>query len=874
MDTLRWILLIVGLAVLAAIYLLGRRGATRRLDDTLADQRDSTDEEGWIDDVRPVARRRDPTLGGQAPSLVAERDELPPAGGAALRVSTGEREESKQLIDVLIIHVQPKGEYFSGNELAAAFDAFDLKFGDKDVYHRIADSGESLFSVVNRLKPGTFNPDMLDELRTPGVSFFLRLPGPDQPLAAFRAMSDCAQRMSAWLDARLLDDDDQPMTAQSLIRYENRIHAYVSATEDDWRDDVRPVRRDPVMGVQSIGPQSSSAQSPSLVADRDELPPAVDASSGMHPAEAGPGEPRFSGSDDAWIDDVSPARPAAPAVESTFAVPSPPSSASEHLDATPEPRLEADEDGWVDDVRPVVRTPAERAALAAQSRHFQGIPERVATTLSTDEEPPPGAREEPRELVDVLIIHLLPKGEFFSGNELAAAFSAFGLSLDDEGVCHRHAGLGEPMFSVVNRLKPGTFNPDTLDDLRTPGVSFFLRLPGPDQPMVAFRAMSDCARRMSVRLNGRLLDENDRPMTPQSFSRYEKRVRTYVSGLYRLFDEATREPPAEKPAERAPATDTRKSATPPREDLRADDATRSPRVMGESAREEPQGADPEPNASREPSLAGLRNPREPSLGEQAGSIARDLLDRYEGRVRSFVDGLKRRSRDDDRQADNAPEWDVLMHEHDAPEPRLAEPPQQTALDLEADSPEPPPAPLSKPRVATAPEPRPVAAPRGRTPWRRTAKPPPDPTPAGPEELLIIHVVADPEIGSFTGEALAAAFNACELEFGAMQIYHRPAKSGMAHFSVVNMIQPGTFDPQHFDTLETPGISLFMQLPGPELPMVAFRSLRDCAWKLAEMLGGRLEDETHSTVTAQTMSHYEERVRGFIQLQARLAGSRR
>lgn len=150
----------------------------------------------------------------------------------------------------------------------------------------------------------------------------------------------------------------------------------------------------------------------------------------------------------------------------------------------------------------------------------------------------------------------------------------------------------------------------------------------------------------------------------------------------------------------------------------------------------------------------------------------------------------------------------------------------------------------------------------------------EPEPGMPEELLIIHIVADPSVGTFGGEHIAEAFEACDLNFGTMQIYHREVGAGNVMFSVVNMLKPGTFDPEHFHEMETPGISLFMQLPGPDQPMVAFRNMRECAGRLAENLGGRLEDETHSTMTMQTLSHYEERVRSFIQRQARHAGGRR
>ena len=144
----------------------------------------------------------------------------------------------------------------------------------------------------------------------------------------------------------------------------------------------------------------------------------------------------------------------------------------------------------------------------------------------------------------------------------------------------------------------------------------------------------------------------------------------------------------------------------------------------------------------------------------------------------------------------------------------------------------------------------------------------------PEELLIIHIIADPAVGMFRGDDVAAAFASCDLRFGAMQIYHREANSGSPMFSAVNMVKPGTFDPENFSELQTPGVSLFMQLPGPEQPMVAFRAMSDCARRLVEHLGGRLQDETRSTLTTQTLSHYEERVRSFIQHQARLAGGRR
>lgn len=141
-----------------------------------------------------------------------------------------------------------------------------------------------------------------------------------------------------------------------------------------------------------------------------------------------------------------------------------------------------------------------------------------------------------------------------------------------------------------------------------------------------------------------------------------------------------------------------------------------------------------------------------------------------------------------------------------------------------------------------------------------------------DEVLIMHVVS--QGGPFRGGVLAEAFGDLGLTLDERGIYVRRDDHGTDPlFGVVNMVKPGIFSPDTLGNLETPGISLFLTLPGPELPMVAFREMKDCAKRLAERLPGRLEDETHSTLSPQTLAHMEERVRQFIQHRARLQGIR-
>ncbi len=129
-----------------------------------------------------------------------------------------------------------------------------------------------------------------------------------------------------------------------------------------------------------------------------------------------------------------------------------------------------------------------------------------------------------------------------------------------------------------------------------------------------------------------------------------------------------------------------------------------------------------------------------------------------------------------------------------------------------------------------------------------------------EKIIAIHVVA-PRSVPFAGRDLQRAFEARGYRFGEHDIYHS-VHEGRTVFSVVNMVKPGFFDPQNMDTFETPGISLFLQLPGPLAASVAFDILVSEAHALADVLGGTLHDASHSTLTQQTVQHLKEEVQAF------------
>ena len=132
------------------------------------------------------------------------------------------------------------------------------------------------------------------------------------------------------------------------------------------------------------------------------------------------------------------------------------------------------------------------------------------------------------------------------------------------------------------------------------------------------------------------------------------------------------------------------------------------------------------------------------------------------------------------------------------------------------------------------------------------------------EVVVINVLARKD-EDFQGTALKKLFEACGLEHGDMDIYHRHEQSDTTspvQFSVANAVEPGTFKPGDMPRLTTPGISFFMSMPGPSNALQAFDFMLETAQCVVRNLGGELKDERRSVMTPQTIEHCRQRIREF------------
>ena len=129
---------------------------------------------------------------------------------------------------------------------------------------------------------------------------------------------------------------------------------------------------------------------------------------------------------------------------------------------------------------------------------------------------------------------------------------------------------------------------------------------------------------------------------------------------------------------------------------------------------------------------------------------------------------------------------------------------------------------------------------------------------GPESLLIVLNIMSPQGYVFTGEGIHPVMVSAGLTHGEHKIYHY-MNNDLAVFSIANAVEPGFFELSRLQSISTPGLAVFMQLPGPLECRKALDTLLEVSKRLADALSGELCDENRSVLTQQTISHLKDKV---------------
>ncbi len=125
------------------------------------------------------------------------------------------------------------------------------------------------------------------------------------------------------------------------------------------------------------------------------------------------------------------------------------------------------------------------------------------------------------------------------------------------------------------------------------------------------------------------------------------------------------------------------------------------------------------------------------------------------------------------------------------------------------------------------------------------------------EMTVLLTVLAPQGQLFKGASILAVAQELNLQLsqnGVLDCFPASEAEGKPVFSIAHLREPGIFDLSTLETIATPGLLLFMQLPGPMEAVAAVDFLVALARRLAHKLNGSVCDDRRNKITAQAIMH--------------------
>ena len=267
MDSLRWVLLLLGALFVLGIYLYGtfrsknqpkRRSEVIFNQDTSADfysnpkGNDILDYDDVLGEAVQVREKTADIL--SEPNIEHESERGPRISDETLKQyeseeskdkdleenlvkdkQTEEEQNEEQAIDVIMLRIVCKSEEeFRGLKILIATKDVDMKFGKMNIFHHYGvgelSSDAPLFSLANMYEPGEFKLEEMESFSTKGLVVYMPLPTPLPADMSFELMLNTAQRIAEQLDAELRDESNQTLDDNLIQAMRDKARRFLNSS--------------------------------------------------------------------------------------------------------------------------------------------------------------------------------------------------------------------------------------------------------------------------------------------------------------------------------------------------------------------------------------------------------------------------------------------------------------------------------------------------------------------------------------------------------------------------------------------------------------------------------------------------------------------
>jgi len=239
-SNLRWILILVGIAIITGIILFGNpdkkrkpRASRKRIHAERIRGEPGLDSEPE-GEQQGAGRQSELAIGDPDGSnaRVEPRFDASDSGMAQHDDPDAAQAPAPDIIVTLFLQTRDN-HFISGVELLDVSLKLGLVFGEQGIFHRIHEEDlEPVFSMANLTNPGAFDKNAWNTMEIKGVTMFMTLPGPRNALDAWDSMLATSRRLAELLQADLLDDTRSIFTRQRALQIKDELREYERQKND------------------------------------------------------------------------------------------------------------------------------------------------------------------------------------------------------------------------------------------------------------------------------------------------------------------------------------------------------------------------------------------------------------------------------------------------------------------------------------------------------------------------------------------------------------------------------------------------------------------------------------------------------------------